>query len=248
MNKPPFYGLLLLLLASAWPLAAQAADLVNPDTLAQMLNGNGVSKALPIVLGLTLLALIPGMLIAMTAFTRVIIVLSMLRQALGMQETPPNSVLIILAALLTMLSMSSTLEKINEQALSPLIEQRISSAEGLRAGSALIKEYMIVRTREQDMNFVLELSGQQMPEQVEDISLLKLTPAFLLSELKLAFQIGFVVFLPFLLIDIIVSGILMAMGMMMVPPITISLPIKILIFVLVDGWTLIARAVLADSF
>ncbi|WP_200895970.1 flagellar type III secretion system pore protein FliP [Chromobacterium vaccinii] len=211
------------------------------------LNGAGVSQAVNIVLALTLVALLPGMLVVMTSFTRVIIVLSMLRHAIGMQETPPNVVLIMLAAFLTLLSMGSTFEKLDQQVVTPLYAQHMPASAALKQGGAIMKEYMVSRTREQDMGFVLGIGGKDMPDDAESISLVHVVPAFLLSELRLAFQIGFVIFLPFLLVDIIVSSVLMAMGMMMVPPVSIALPIKILMFVLIDGWTLVARAVLSDS-
>ncbi|MEN7429127.1 flagellar type III secretion system pore protein FliP [Chromobacterium sp. TRC.1.1.SA] len=211
------------------------------------LNGAGVSQAVNIVLALTLVALLPGMLVVMTSFTRIIIVLSMLRHAIGMQETPPNVVLIMLAAFLTLLSMGSTFEKLDQQVVTPLYAQHMPASAALKQGGAIMKEYMVSRTREQDMSFVLGIGGKDMPDDAESISLVHVVPAFLLSELRLAFQIGFVIFLPFLLVDIIVSSVLMAMGMMMVPPVSIALPIKILMFVLIDGWTLVARAVLSDS-
>ncbi|MBA4707107.1 EscR/YscR/HrcR family type III secretion system export apparatus protein [Aquitalea magnusonii] len=194
-----------------------------------------------------MVALLPGMLVVMTSFTRIIIVLSMLRHAIGMQETPPNVVLIMLAAFLTLLSMGSTFEQLDQKVVTPLYEQNMPASVALKHGGAIMKEYMVGRTREQDMNFVLSLAGKDIPEDAESISVVHVVPAFLLSELRLAFQIGFVIFLPFLLVDIIVSSVLMAMGMMMVPPVSIALPIKVLMFVLIDGWTLVTRAVLSDS-
>lgn len=234
----------------AWVCGGACLPLMA-DAKAQMvdvaLSGAGVSQAVNIVLALTLVALLPGMMVAMTAFTRIVIVLSMLRHAMGMQETPPNVVLIMLAAFLTLLSMTSTFEKLDQQVVTPLYEQRLPASGALRQGGDIMKEYMIGRTREQDMSFVLGSAGKEMPEHAESISLVYVVPAFLLSELRLAFQIGFVIFLPFLLVDIIVSSVLMAMGMMMVPPVSIALPIKVLMFVLIDGWTLVARALLSDS-
>ncbi|WP_204377982.1 flagellar type III secretion system pore protein FliP [Chromobacterium sphagni] len=218
------------------------------DQLATVaMNGAGISQAVNIVLALTLVALLPGMLVAMTSFTRIIIVLSMLRHAMGMQETPPNVVLIMLAAFLTLLSMSSTFEKLEQQVITPVYEQKMAGSAALRVGGGIMKEYMVGKTHEQDMSFVLGIAGKDMPADADSISLVYVVPAFLLSELRLAFQIGFVIFLPFLLVDIIVSSVLMAMGMMMVPPTSIALPIKILMFVMIDGWTLVARAVLSDN-
>lgn len=233
-----------LVWALAWlPLMADA----KTQMVDVALNGAGVSQAVNIVLALTLVALLPGMMVAMTSFTRIVIVLSMLRHAMGMQETPPNVVLIMLAAFLTLLSMGPTFEKLDQQVVTPLYQQRLPASTALRQGGVIMKEYMIGRTREQDMSFVLSSAGKDMPDNAESISLVHVVPAFLLSELRLAFQIGFVIFLPFLLVDIIVSSILMAMGMMMVPPVSIALPIKVLMFVLIDGWTLVARAVLSGG-
>ncbi|WP_218673439.1 flagellar type III secretion system pore protein FliP [Chromobacterium haemolyticum] len=233
-----------LVWALAWlPLMADAKTQIVDVAL----NGADVSQAVNIVLALTLVALLPGMMVAMTSFTRIVIVLSMLRHAMGMQETPPNVVLIMLAAFLTLLSMGSTFEKLDQQVLTPLYQQRLPASAVLRQGGVIMKEYMIGRTREQDMSFVLSSAGKDMPDNAESIGLVHVVPAFLLSELRLAFQIGFVIFLPFLLVDIIVSSVLMAMGMMMVPPVSIALPIKVLMFVLIDGWTLVARAVLSGG-
>ncbi|MCS3820597.1 flagellar type III secretion system pore protein FliP [Chromobacterium alkanivorans] len=233
-----------LVWALAWlPLMADAKTQMADVAL----SGAGVSQAVNIVLALTLVALLPGMMVAMTSFTRIVIVLSMLRHAMGMQETPPNVVLIMLAAFLTLLSMGPTVEKLDQQVVTPLYQQRLPASAALRQGGVIMKEYMIGRTREQDMSFVLSSAGKDMPDNAESISLVHVAPAFLLSELRLAFQIGFVIFLPFLLVDIIVSSVLMAMGMMMVPPVSIALPIKVLMFVLIDGWTLVARAVLSGG-
>jgi flagellar biosynthetic protein FliP len=229
------------------PALADAKGQLAASSAQLLVGGPGLNQAVTIVLALTLVALIPGMLVAMTSFTRIVIVLSMLRQAIGMQDAPPNTVLVVLAAFLTLLSMPSTFDKLEQQVLTPLYEQKIDNVAALRQAGGVMKDYMIARTHEQDMSFVLGLSGKEVPSDVESIGLVQLVPAFLLSELRLAFQIGFVIFLPFLLVDIIVSGILMSMGMMMVPPITIALPVKILMFVLIDGWTLVLRAVLSDS-
>lgn len=171
----------------------------------------------------------------------------MLRHAIGMPETPPNMVLIGMALFMTMFTMAPVLEPINRDALQPFMEGRLSVAQVYEHGSQPLREFMIRQTREQDMALMVELSKAKRPESINDISNLQLIPAFMLSELRAAFQIGFVVFLPFLLIDLIVSSVLMALGMMMMPPITIALPLKVLMFVLVDGWSLILRA-LVGSF
>ena len=200
-----------------------------------------------IVVGLTVLAVLPALLVCLTSFLRIIVVLSMLRHAIGMPETPPNMVLIGMALFLTMFTMSPVLEPLNRDALQPFMEGRMNVAQVYEQGSKPLREFMIRQTREADMALMVELSKAKRPASIDDISNVQLIPAFMLSELRSAFQIGFVVFLPFLLIDLIVSSVLMALGMMMMPPITIALPLKVLMFVLVDGWSLILRA-LVGSF
>ncbi len=210
-------------------------------------NSSETAQALRVVLGLTMLAVLPAMLVCLTSFLRIIIVLSMLRHAIGMQETPPNTALIGLALFLTLFTMSPVLEKINQEAFQPFMSGRQSIQQAYEKGSAPLREFMARQTREQDLALMVELSKAKPPQTMDDISNVQLVPAYMLSELRAAFQIGFVVFLPFLLIDLIVASILMALGMMMMPPVTISLPLKILMFVLIDGWGLLLRA-LVGSF
>ena len=205
------------------------------------------AQALRIVLGLTLLAVLPALLMCLTSFLRIIIVLSMLRHAVGMPETPPNMVLIGLALFLTLFTMSPVLNKVNDEALQPFMSGKQSVEEAYKKGSGPVREFMVRQTREQDLALMVELSKAKTPESMDDISNVQLIPAFMLSELRAGFQIGFVIFLPFLLIDIVVSSLLMALGMMMMPPTTISLPLKILMFVLIDGWSLVLKA-LVGSF
>lgn len=203
-----------------------------------------VSAALKILLGLTVLSLAPAILISVTSFIRTIVVLSMLRHALGMQETPPNTVLISLALFLTLFTMSPVISQVNQQAFQPFMDGKLAAAPAFDSALKPVREFMVRQTREQDLQLMVEISKSPMPETIDDISTVQLIPAFMLSELRTAFQIGFVIFLPFVLIDLIVSAILMSLGMMMVPPVTISLPLKILMFVLIDGWNLIIRALL----
>ncbi|QHI99156.1 flagellar type III secretion system pore protein FliP [Xylophilus rhododendri] len=205
------------------------------------------TQALRIVLGLTLLAVLPALLVCVTSFLRTIIVLSMLRHALGMQETPPNTVLLGLALFLTLFTMSPVLQKLNQDAFTPFMNGRQTVEQAYERGSAPLRDFMFRQTREQDLALMVELSKAPQPRSPDDIGNLQLIPAFMLSELRAAFQIGFVVFLPFLLIDLIVASILMALGMMMMPPATISLPLKILMFILMDGWGLLLKA-LVGSF
>jgi flagellar biosynthesis protein FliP len=205
------------------------------------------STAIRYVIVLTVAALIPSLLICMTAFLRIAIVLSMLRHAIGMPETPPNAVLIGLALFLTLFTMAPVLQTVNTQALQPFMSGSIGIGQGLEKAGAPLRDFMVRQTREADLALMVELSKAPPPQSIDDIGNLQLIPAFMLSELRAAFQIGFVVFLPFLLIDLIVSSILMSLGMMMMPPITIALPIKILMFILVDGWSVIVKA-LVGSF
>lgn len=205
------------------------------------------SFALRAVIGLTVLAVLPAMLVCLTAFLRIIIVLSMLRHAIGMPETPPNTALIGLALFLTLFTMAPVLQTVNTESMQPFMQGRITMKQAYVRASGPMREFMVRQTREQDLALMVELSKAKKPETMDDISNVQLIPAFMLSELRAAFQIGFVVFLPFLLIDLIVSSILMALGMMMMPPMTIALPLKILMFILVDGWSVLLKA-LVGSF
>ena len=203
--------------------------------------------AIRIVVALTLLAVVPALLVSVTAFLRITIVLSMLRHAIGMQDTPPNTVLIGLALFLTLFTMSPVINQINRTAFEPYMSGQIKTGQAAALAVAPLRDFMVRQTREKDLALMVELSKSPTPQSMADISNVVLVPAFMLSELRAAFQVGFVVFLPFLLIDLIVSSILMALGMMMMPPTSISLPLKILMFVLVDGWAVLLKA-LVGSF
>lgn len=205
------------------------------------------SQAMRIVLGLTVLAVLPALVVCLTSFMRIIIVLSMLRHAIGMNETPPNTVLIGIALFLTLFTMSPVLQKINDDAFQPFMAGDVGMQAGYEKGVLPLRDFMVRQTREEDLALMVELSKAPTPSSMADIGNVQLVPAFMLSELRAAFQIGFVVFLPFLLIDLIVSSVLMALGMMMMPPTTIALPIKILIFILIDGWSLLLKG-LVGSF
>ena len=205
------------------------------------------AQAMRVVIGLTVLALLPALLVCVTAFLRIIIVLSMLRHAIGMQETPPNTALIGLALFLTLFTMAPVLEKVDHSAFEPFMDGKITMQQAYKEGSAPLRDFMVRQTREEDLALMVELSKAKTPRTIDDISNVQLVPAFMLSELRAAFQISFVVFLPFLLIDLIVATVLMALGMMMMPPSTVSLPLKVLMFVLVDGWALLMKA-LVGSF
>lgn len=208
---------------------------------------DNVSPALQAFALLTILSLAPSILIMLTSFTRIVVVLSMLRNALGLQQTPPNTVLISLSLFLTLFTMMPVAKTIYTEAYQPFESHQIDTQTALSLAEKPLKEFMLKQTREKDMQVILELAKEPIPKKAMDIKLYQLIPAFLLSELQTAFQIGFMIFLPFLLVDLIVSGILMTMGMMMMPPMSISLPVKILLFVLIDGWDLVVQA-LVGSF
>lgn len=195
---------------------------------------------------LSLLSVLPVMLIGLTSFTRIIIVLSLLRHALGLPQTPPNSVLVTLAFFLTLFSMGPVIDQVNANAMQPYLQEKITATQALNLGAPAIRDFMVRQTRESDLAAILEMARAPRPERVEDIKFTHLASAFLLSELKTAFQIGFLIFLPFLVVDIVVAAVLMALGMIMVPPTTISLPLKILLFILIDGWVLISRALVSS--
>jgi flagellar biosynthetic protein FliP len=206
-----------------------------------------LATAIKVLLGLTILSLAPAILVAMTSFTRIIIVLSMLRLALGMQQTPPNTVLVSLAIFLTIFNMMPTFSAIQNQAFQPYQQQKLTINEAVDESMEQLREFMIRQTREEDLLLMVEVAGVERPSEKAEINTLQLIPAFMLSELKSAFQIGFIIFLPFVLIDLIVASVLMSMGMLMVPPMMISLPIKVLMFILIDGWSLVTYSLL-NSF
>lgn len=195
---------------------------------------------------LALLAVIPAIVVSMTSFIRIVIVLAMVRHAFGMPETPPNAVLVSLSLFLTAFTMGPTLNELNSGAVQPLLAGRVGVERAMEAGSAPLRTFMLSQTRDSDIEAIYAISNTPVPERPEQVELLKLAPAFILNELRVAFTIGFVILLPFLVIDLVVASILLALGMMMVPPATISLPIKLLMFVLIDGWKLILEGVLGS--
>jgi flagellar biosynthetic protein FliP len=201
---------------------------------------------LQIILLLTILSLAPSILIMMTSFTRIIVVLSFVRNGLGMQQVPPNQVLIGLALFMTVFVMAPVWSNINTQALQPYMKQEITTEEALQRAQQPLRDFMFRQTREKDLALFLHYANLQKEiKTLEDVPTYVLIPAFIISELKTAFQMGFVIFIPFLVIDIIVSSTLMSMGMLMLPPIMISLPFKILLFVMVDGWNLVINSLIA---
>lgn len=203
-----------------------------------------VSNAIRVLLALTVLSLAPAILMCMTAFVRIVIVLSMVRHAMGLQETPPSSVLVSLALFLTLFAMLPVIDRVNTEAFQPYMDGRMQLDQAAPAALQPLRDFMLKQTRQEDIALMSEMSKLPPPANAQDIRTLQLIPAFMLSELRSAFQIAFVVFVPFLLIDLIVSTVLMSLGMMMVPPATIALPLKLLMFVLVDGWHVLVRALL----
>lgn len=203
-----------------------------------------VAVTLQVLLLLTILSLAPAILTLMTSFTRTVIVLSLIRNALGTNQVPPNQVLIGLALFLTAFVMAPSFGAVYNDALVPYIEGELVLEEAWEIGLAPIREFMLRNTREKDLEMFVTVRGDARPQTPDDIDTLTLIPAFVISELKTAFQLGFVIFIPFLVVDMVVASTLMGMGMMMLPPIMISLPFKILLFILVDGWHLIVRSLL----
>jgi len=204
------------------------------------------AQTVRIALILSLMAILPALVICTTSFTRIIVVLSMIRHGLGMPETPPNQVLVSLAIFLTMFSMAPTFEALNDHALQPFLAGRMTVDQAAQAGGAPLREFMLRQVHDQDIKAVYDIARAPLPARAADVGFMQLVPAFMLNELRVAFRIGFVILLPFLLIDIVVSSILLALGMLMVPPSTLSLPIKVLMFVLIDGWSLILQGVLGS--
>jgi flagellar biosynthetic protein FliP len=203
-----------------------------------------VSNSLSIIVLITVLSIAPAILVLMTSFTRIIVVLSFTRNALGTQQSPPNQVFIGLALFLTFFIMGPVFTQINHNALQPYMNGKLTQQQAFTEASSPLKEFMAKQTREKDLQIFLDYAKIKKPEKIIDIPITALVPAYAISELKTAFQMGFVIFVPFLVIDMIVSSVLMSMGMMMLPPVMISLPFKILLFVLVDGWSLIVKSLL----
>ncbi|WP_438280815.1 flagellar type III secretion system pore protein FliP [Pseudomonas alabamensis] len=241
--------LLTLALLLGAPLALAADPLSIPAiTLANGPDGQQeYSVSLQILLIMTALSFIPAIVILMTSFTRIIIVFSILRQALGLQQTPSNQVLTGLALFLTFFIMAPVFDRVNQDALQPYLNEQLTAPQALDRAQGPIKEFMLAQTRQSDLDLFMRLSKRTDIASPDQAPLTILVSAFVTSELKTAFQIGFMIFIPFLIIDMVVASVLMAMGMMMLSPLIISLPFKIMLFVLVDGWALI-MGTLASSF
>lgn len=249
--KKTFYITIAVLLLAGLATSAFSAETVGLPSLNLSIGGDdgpgGVAAVVQIVLLLTVLTLAPAFLLMMTSFTRLIVVFSILRQAMGVPQAPPNQVLIGLALFLTFFVMSPAFQKINDNALRPYMDGVISQGLALDEAIKPLREFMLKNTREKDIEMFLSLSKAEMPKNKDEIPTLAIIPAFVTSELKTAFQVGFLIYLPFLVIDTVVASVLMSMGMMMLPPVMISLPFKLMLFVLVDGWYLLIGS-LVKSF
>ncbi len=206
-----------------------------------------VATGIKILLILTILSLAPALLIMMTAFARIVIVLSFLRQAMGTQQVPPNQMMIGLALFLTFFIMAPVFKQINENAYQPYSENKIGQEEALTRAMKPLRSFMLRQTREKDLGLFISLAKEKKPRTIEDIPTYVVIPAFVISELRTSFQIGFMIYIPFLVVDMVIASVLMSMGMMMLPPVMISLPFKLMLFVLVDGWYLIVGS-LVKSF
>jgi flagellar biosynthesis protein FliP len=238
-----------LLFLCLWLLVSQSALAQSPLQLnATPLPSGGTSYSVAIqtLLIFTALSFLPAMLLLMTGFTRIVIVLALLRQALGLQSSPPNQVIIGLSLFLTYFIMSPTLEKVYDDAYTPYAAQKINFEEAVGKAQGPMRDFMLKQVRDNDIALFAKVAKLPATTKAQDLPMKTLIPAFVISELKSAFQIGFMVFLPFLLIDLVVSSVLMSMGMMMLSPVLVSLPFKLMLFVLADGWNLIVGSLLAS--
>ncbi len=242
--------LLILLTFLLIPALCCAAGLEIPGVRIGLDDANGpqqVSGIMQIIFVMTILSLAPAILILMTSFTRFAIVLSFLRHALGTQQAPPNQIIIGLALFMTFFIMQPVWQKIHTEAITPYQQQKISGDELIERGTAPLKEFMLKHTQKSDLALFVSMSGKDKPQNAESLSISTVIPAFVISELKTAFQIGFMLYIPFIILDMVISSILLSMGMMMLPPVMISLPFKLMLFILVDGWNLLIGS-LVKSF
>lgn len=208
--------------------------------------GGEASQSVLLILGMALLSLAPSLIVMMSGFTRIVIVLSLTRNALGLQGVPPNQVIIGLSMFLSIFIMSPAISQVNDEALQPYMDGAITQEVAIDRATGPIKEFMMAQVREDELQLMLAASSSEKPETIENVSMTTLIPAFMLSELKTAFIIGFVIFIPFLIVDIVVAASLMSLGMMMLPPVFVSLPFKLLLFVMVGGWSLIVQTLLTS--
>ncbi|MCP4223863.1 MAG: flagellar type III secretion system pore protein FliP [Actinomycetia bacterium] len=226
-----------------------SSDQLNSDGVISIDIGspeNSASQSVLLIVGLAVLSLAPSLVLMLSSFTRIIIVFSLTRNALGLQGIPPNQVLVSLSLFLTMFVMMPTLNELYDNAVEPYLDGAITQEVAIERGTGPIRTFMLANTETSELELMLDASQQERPESVDDIGLSALIPAFLLSEMKTAFIIGFVIFIPFLVIDIVVAASLMALGMMMLPPVFVSLPFKLLLFIMVGGWSLVVETLLAS--
>ncbi|HLZ18226.1 MAG TPA: flagellar type III secretion system pore protein FliP [Smithellaceae bacterium] len=237
----------LILPALAWAAQPFTLPNVNLTLSGGTTEPEKIQSLIQLVILMTILSLAPGLLLLMTSFTRVVIVLSLIRHALGTTTMPPNQVIVGLSLFLTFFIMSPVINRVNTEALKPYYEENISGETAMTKAVVPIKEFMLKQVREKDLALFIKIAKEERPAKPEDVSMKTLVPAFAISELKTAFQIGFMIYLPFLILDMVVASVLLSMGMMMLPPVMVSLPFKLLLFVLVDGWHLIVGS-LVQSF
>ena len=246
MNKKNLLMILVFLFSIfyyAEPVFAQSLNI----NLGDAPDGTATGRIFSVLMMITVLSLAPSILIMMTSFTRIVVVFSITRSALATNATPPNMVLVSLALFLTLFIMSPTLERSWEEGIKPMIDEKIEVMDGLEKAANPLKEFMVKNTREKDLLLFSDLSGEKPAENIEATPLKVAIPAFMISELRRAFEIGFLIFVPFLIIDMVIASVLMSMGMMMLPPTVLALPFKVIFFVLVDGWYLLAGS-LINSF
>lgn len=238
---------LIFLIVILLPLYSFASSSAVSDFEHMLSSASMSSRILQIFLLITVLGLAPSLLVMVTSFVRISIVLSVVRTAIGLQQSPPNQVMISLALFLTFFIMSPTLEEAYEKGLKPMLDEKITEEEALPIITEPFKKFMVNNTRTKDLDLFISIAKVDVPQQLELLPLKVVIPAFMISELRRGFEIGFLIFLPFLIIDIVVSSILMAMGMMMMPPVMVALPFKVIFFVIIDGWYLLAGS-LIQSF
>ncbi len=249
LKRAALLSLFTTLVCLAWPVVALAQDAASGSAInIDLGTGAGLTQRVVQLIGLmTVLSLAPSIVIMTTSFVRIVVVLSLLRTALGLQQSPPNAVLVSLALFLSAIVMAPTWQDAYDSGVRPLLDQQMELPQAFDAASEPVKTFMLSQVDEGDLALFTRLSRVEAPQNVQDLPLRVVTPAFMISELKMAFQIGFLLFVPFLVIDLVVASVLMSMGMMMLPPVVVSLPFKLIFFVLVDGWRLVAGS-LVESF
>jgi len=240
----------IIFFLSFFAFSSLALAAPQPDPLAEALNVNALiespqfSNSVQIIISLAAISLVPFFLISVTSFIRILVVLVLAKTAVGTQQVPPNSILIALAMFMTVFIMSPVWQEVNKNAITPYNQGRISQAKAIEIGVKPIQKFMLKQTRERDLALFVQFSKTEVPKNIETLPIYVVIPAFMISELKTAFQIGFLLFIPFIIIDLVVANILLSLGMFMLSPVMVSLPFKILLFVLVDGWQLITRGLL----